>query len=147
LRDIGIRAAKGDYIVHFNADNLLYPHALETVAAEIYAPPRLVSPKGRAVDPTPADIVLMPIRMRGQVQFRGVNIRDPSRAHELCCILTASPPVLNNIDAMQLVMKRKLWLAEGCWHDKAADGDGRMYEAFCAKYPYRTCSDVLGEHR
>ena len=31
-RDMGIRAAKGDYIIHFNADNVLFPHALERLA-------------------------------------------------------------------------------------------------------------------
>src|SRR5687768_14120246 len=30
LRDIGIREARGEYILHFNADNILYPVALET---------------------------------------------------------------------------------------------------------------------
>src|ERR1043165_2007520 len=43
LRDRGIREAKGDYIVHFNADNVLYPHALELIAAEIRRPWRLTS--------------------------------------------------------------------------------------------------------
>src|SRR5437762_14065631 len=41
LRDRGIREAKGDYIVHFNADNVLYPHALELIAAEIRRPWRM----------------------------------------------------------------------------------------------------------
>jgi hypothetical protein len=54
--------------------------------------------------------------------------------------------VLNNIDCMQLVMKRQLWLNEGGWFDKTPDGDGRMYQEFCAKYGYRTCGEVLGEH-
>jgi hypothetical protein len=54
--------------------------------------------------------------------------------------------VYQNIDAMQLVMKRSLWLAEGGWHDKREDGDGRMYEAFAKKYGYRTVGPVLGEH-
>src|SRR5271170_6135257 len=34
LRDMGIREAKGDYILHFNADNTLMPNALEENAKE-----------------------------------------------------------------------------------------------------------------
>lgn len=32
LRDQGIREARGDCTVHFKADNILYPEALETIA-------------------------------------------------------------------------------------------------------------------
>src|SRR6188474_2394726 len=39
LRDIGMREARGEYIVLFNADNILYPNALETIAAEIRRAP------------------------------------------------------------------------------------------------------------
>src|SRR5688572_21127657 len=31
LRNLGIHHARGDYIVHFNPDNVLYPHALEVL--------------------------------------------------------------------------------------------------------------------
>src|SRR6516162_3176795 len=41
LRDRGIREAKGDYIVHFNSDNTLYPHALEEISKAIDRPPRM----------------------------------------------------------------------------------------------------------
>ena len=147
LRDMGIRRASGDYIVHFNADNILYPHALQVLADEINAPPRIVFANGRVADPTPADIVIMPIRMRGMVRFRGANYRDPKRPDELCSIFTGYPPVRFNIDCMQLVMKRSLWLAEGGWRDKSPESDGIMYQAFCGKYPYRVACDILGEHR
>src|SRR6476659_1981005 len=40
LRDRGIREAGGDYILHFNCDNILYPHALELIAGEIRRGPR-----------------------------------------------------------------------------------------------------------
>src|SRR5438105_3579170 len=41
LRDRGIREAKGEYVLHFNADNILYPHALAEIAKEIARPPRI----------------------------------------------------------------------------------------------------------
>ncbi len=63
LRDLGIHEATGDYIVHFNADNVLYPDALATIAAEIARPPRLKDQNGRILDTN--DIVIFPIRMFG----------------------------------------------------------------------------------
>ena len=65
---------------------------------------------------------------------------------EYTLTLTGNPPVLNNIDAMQLVMRRDLWLAEGGWYDKSQAGDGPMYERFAAKYSYRCVDQILGEH-
>ncbi len=148
LRDRGIREAMGDYIVHFNVDNLLYAPALAEVAAEIRRPPRLRDQDTGAVIDSD-DIIIFPIKMLGLqringtvVQFKGQSgVRAPFYE-----IMTGNPPVYQNIDAMQLVMKRSLWLAEGGWHDKREDGDGRMYEAFAKKYGYRTVGPVLGEH-
>jgi hypothetical protein len=53
---------------------------------------------------------------------------------------------VRNIDCMQLVMKRELWLAEGGWRDKSERGDGEMYQQFTQKYGYRQVGPVLGEH-
>jgi glycosyl transferase family 2 len=143
LRDRGIREATGEYIVHFNADNILYPNALEEIAREIDRPPRMFDPQGRAMDTN--DIVIFPIVMRGLQMFRNVIAMwrdDPS----VYTILTGIPPLLHYIDCMQLVMKRELWLREGGWYDKRDSGDGHMYQAFAGKYGYRTVGPVLGEH-
>jgi hypothetical protein len=143
LRDLGIRAARGDYIVHFNADNILYPEALQTIADEMRREPRLVDPAGNVVDTD--DIVIFPIRMWGLVKFRQHTLQFKQDV-DWYTILTGLPPVAQNIDCMQLVMKRELWLAEGGWSDKRDVGDGLMYERFCAKYGYRSVGPVLGEH-
>jgi len=60
-------------------------------------------------------------------------------------ILTGIPPVVQNIDCMQLVMKRQLWLTEGGWYDKRELGDAYMYQQFAQKYGYRLVGPVLGE--
>lgn len=145
LRDIGIREAKGDYIVHFNADNILYPEALEVISEEIDRPSRLFDPPAKAVDTN--DIIVFPVKMWGLVKFRDLTLqlRGPGST-EFYTILTGSPPVVQNIDAMQVVMKRELWLREGGWYDRRAIGDGMMYQKFLAKYGYRTVGPVLGEH-
>jgi hypothetical protein len=148
LRDLGIRQATGDYIVHFNADNILYPEALEEIARAIQRPPRLV------VRDTPLDtndIIIFPIRMWGFLEYRRHFVRFKSEdrykdAPDFYTIFTGLPPRAKNIDCMQLVMKRELWLAEGGWHDKRERGDGEMYEQFTRKYGYRQVGPVLGEH-
>src|SRR5688500_15040217 len=64
LRDIGIRAASGEYIVHLNADGVLYPEALATIDAEISRPPRLSDMQ--TGDPIDTDeIVIFPVKMFG----------------------------------------------------------------------------------
>ena len=143
LRDAGTKVAVGDYLLHFNADNLLYPNALAEIANEIGRAPRLSDPSGRVLDTN--DIIIFPIKMWNLVKFRSVT-RQFKGPPQFFTILTGIPPVLQYIDCMQLVMKRQLWLAEGGWHDKSEHGDGLMYQQFAAKYGYRTVGPVLGEH-
>jgi len=143
LRDIGIHHSTGDYILHFNADNILYPDALQEIADEIRREPRLLDAAGRVLDTN--EIVIFPIKMWTLVKFRHITWQrkgDP----EFYLIRTGTPPVVRYIDCMQLVMKRSLWLAEGGWYDKRELGDGHMYQSFANKYGYRTVGPVLGEH-
>jgi len=143
LRDAGIQAARGDYILHFNADNILYSNALQEIANEIKRAPRLVDQAGQVLDTS--DIIIFPIKMWNLIKFRNVTWQRKG-APEFFTILTGIPPVLQNIDCMQLVMRRDAWLAEGGWYDKRELGDGYMYQSFAAKYGYRTVGPILGEH-
>jgi hypothetical protein len=143
LRHAGILAATGDYILHFNADNILYPNALDELAAEIKRAPRLVQKTGQALDTN--DIVIFPIKMWNLIKFRDITWQRKG-APEFYTILTGIPPILQYIDCMQLVMKRNLWLAEGGWYDRRELGDGYMYQSFATRYGYRTVGPVLGEH-
>lgn len=143
LRDRGIREARGEYILHFNVDNYLYPNALDEIAKEIDREPRLYTPDNKVVDGN--DIVIYPILYRGwQVNSGVVYLRKDHP--ELFTIFTGVPPAPGNIDSMQLVMRRELWLAEGGYYDKSPNGDGIMYERFAKKYGYRTVGAPLGEH-
>ncbi|MGH7178638.1 MAG: glycosyltransferase [Tepidisphaeraceae bacterium] len=143
LRDQGIREATGDYIVHFNADNVLYPQALETIAAEIARPPRIFYETSKLPADT-NDIIIFPITMRGYQEFR--NMRVCIRDADFYILLTGIPPIRSHIDCLQLVMKRELWVKEGGWRVKIFDGDSIMYEAFCEKYGYRNVGPVLADH-
>lgn len=143
LRDRGIREASGDYILHFNADNVLFPDALEQIAAEIRRPPRLFDNRRQPLDTD--DIVIFPIRMWGLIKFREHTVQLKGRS-DFYFTLTGIPVTPGNVDCMQLVMKRSLWLEEGGWHDKREWSDGIMYQEFAAKYGYRVVGPVLGEH-
>jgi hypothetical protein len=143
LRDRGIREATGEYILHFNADNILYPHALAELAKEIARPPRLADENGKILDPN--DIIIFPVAMVGLQRVNG-RVMQFKGSPPFFTILTGNPPVVQNIDCMQLVMKRSLWLAEGGWADKRELSDGFQYQRFAAKYGYREVGPVLGEH-
>jgi hypothetical protein len=135
LRHMGIAHAKGDYVLHFNVDNVLYPNALEEIAKEIRRPPREVFGEFARLDEN--NIVIFPIKMFGLARV-WERFTSQTRGQDFYEILTGNPPQLMNIDTMQLVMRRDLWLKEGGWRDKSFNSDGIMYPEFCKKYGYRT---------
>lgn len=144
LRDRGIHEAKGEYIVHFNSDNILYPNALEEINKAIERPPRLfVAGTNQHVDTN--NIIVFGIIAHGLQRFGDQLVRFLKNP-EYSLLLSGNPPRLTYIDAMQLVMRRELWLAEGGWHDKRESSDGLLYQAFASKYGYRSVDLVLGEH-
>lgn len=143
LRDQGIRDATGDYILHFNADNLLYPSALEQLEMTMHEPHRVFNVYGQAID-NPA-LIIFPIVMHDHVQFLN-KFNFVGKGSGAKMIMTGNPPGLSHIDCMQLVMRRDLWLAEGGWSDKSRDSDSVLYPRFMKKYGYRTVGAVLGEH-
>ena len=152
LRHTGMHMATGAYIVHFNADNVLYPNALERIAQEIRRPPIAPIAPIPGVGRAPAEydrneIIVFPIKAFGLRRVFGWFTEQwPRGESNFCEIMTGNPPQFGNIDAMQLVMRRDLWIAEGGWSDKSKNGDGRMYPKFCEKYGYRTVGEILGEH-
>ena len=144
LRDLGLRRAKGEYILHFNADNLLYPNALEEISKAIDREPRIYDKKThRSRDPN--DIIVYAIWTHGMQRYGETLVRYGDHP-EYCLLLTGNPPRLHFIDAMQLIMRRELWIAEGGWFDRSVASDGHMYQMFAAKYGYRSVEMILGEH-
>ena len=127
LRDLGIREAKGEYIVHFNPDNILYPKALE------------------ALSNCERDILISPVVLEGTLRIGPYIQRTGEDKHR--CFLDGYPPIFHNIDCMQLVMKRSLWLSKGGWYNKEEQSDGKMYEEFCKEYHPEYCSEVIGVNR
>ena len=142
LRDAGIRMATGDYIVHFNPDNVLYPNALEVLDAASRQPvPPAPSPE-LAENP---DILIYSILMRG-MNYNGRGpiwrSRDPNKA----LLYTGMPPSYGLIDCMQLVARRSVWLEIGGWHDRSETSDAAIYSRLVGERGARYVVAVLGEH-
>lgn len=146
LRDIGIKKASGEYLLFFNADNILYPQALEEVDRvskdNIY---RKADMNGREWNSD--DIIIYPIYLKGQT-YNGHGVtRHKGKEDKIKCILTGYPAQTNFIDCMQLVMRRVKWDYYGGWYDKSFASDGKMYARFVYEnLGSRYCDEILGEH-
>ena len=170
LRDMGIKKATGEYIIHTNPDNVFYSHALEKLDEassdtrfnhfiktyyKYHINLEAIERSAKNLN----NILVYPIylmgtkcfgvhiiRMRTKYDKRdddGTSVWDEQFKH-LC---TGNPPVANNIDAMQLVMKRSMWLEHGGWYDRKENGDSVMYEKFItANQGAQYLTEVLGEH-
>lgn len=143
LRDRGIREASGDYIVHFNPDNVLYPNALEVLDRYSRTPVPPAPEPELAENPA---ILIFAIAMRG-MNFNGRwpvwrDRGDPSRA----LIFNGIPPVPGLIDCMQLVATRAVWLRVGGWYDRSERLDGTIYARMVRELGARYVPAVLGEH-
>ena len=116
-RDLGIKEAKGDYILHFNIDNTLYPHALQTISD--------------VIDKTKEDVVIYACTHEkfGVKYFSGV------------------PPVMGKVDLLQCVASKKAWDSIGGWHRYDHSADGFLFEEIISRYGYTHITEVLGENR
>lgn len=130
LRDMGMKRAKGEYIIHLNADNILYPDVLEKLADVIEA---------SGHEP----VYILELVMNGGKIQGGKMIRDGTKG--AVAILPGIPRV-GSIDAMQLVMRRELWKKYGYWYNKSISSDGTMYERFCKDHQPVFVKLLMGEH-
>ena len=150
LRDQGIYMANGAYIVHHNADNFLYPRALELIKDTIYLDlPDFVHESGQVYNNS--DLIVFPILMRGMTTY-GIRsghrkiVRKPEFDKKIGFVLNGFPPAMGTIDCMQVVMKTDLWIKEGGWKDKGISSDARLYKKFTRKYGVRNVMEVIAEH-
>lgn len=130
LRDQGMREAKGEYIIHVNADNILYPDVLDKLA-------NVIEKSGHE------PIYILELVMNGGRIQDGKMVRDGTK--NALAVLPGIPKV-GSIDAMQLVMKRDFWKAYGYWYDKSISSDGNMYERFCKDHKPVFVKLLMGEH-
>lgn len=116
-RDLGIKEAAGEYILHFNIDNILYPHALQTISDKI--------------DKTKAEVVIY------ACTHEKFDIK----------YFSGIPPVMGKVDLLQCVASKKAWNSIGGWHRYDHSADGFLFEDIIARYGYTHIPEVLGENR
>jgi len=139
-RDDGIKNSNGDYIIHFNPDNVLYPFALKNLY-ELSIKPEAPGP---AYTKRKSDILVFPIRMIG-VECDGKfhwRTFDPKSA----IVITGYPAIPQYLDAMQVVMSYATWHKIGYWYDKSKNSDGHIYSKAIREYGARYTHSILGEH-
>lgn len=148
LRDLGIKEAQGEWIIHLSIDNTMFEDALQNIlnAYEINKafmekfdyPPELKKA---------LDLIIAPVIMEGCIRAPyGMGVaRTKNPEHKL--ILAGVPPRLDNVDLFQFVVKRALWIKEGGWYDKRERGDGYMIEELTQKYGCTYCNNIIGIHR
>lgn len=142
LRDAGILEATGDYLVHFNPDNVLYPNALEILDAASRQPVPPAPTPELAENP---DILIFSVLMRG-MNYNGRGPIWRSRDTNRALIYTGIPPSHGLIDCMQLVARRSVWLEIGGWYDKSETSDAAIYSRLVAERGARYVMALLGEH-
>lgn len=143
LRDLGIKEATGEYILHFNPDNILFPDALEYVDYKID-----IKKNGFNIPP---EIVIGSLILEGVVcqsgidRVGGVLQRTFNKDH--LYILPGNPPVQDNVDCMQVIISKKLWLSIGGWYDKSERSDGLIYHKVCKDNFWVHTGRIIGVHR
>lgn len=125
-RDEMLRIAKGDWIIHFNIDNILYPQALEMISN------RIDQLKVSVKDPERFSVIFYikhwKIDRSGLAIFKGI------------------PPKLMKTDLLQMVISRKIWEEMGYWYNKKERSDGIIYEEIGKRYQWAVLPIVLGEN-
>lgn len=118
LRNFGMRIAEGEYILHFNIDNLLYPHCLERVNECLE--------KG--------------VRRKDLVIFTIIHHKNLER------VLTGNPVRFQHIDCLQAVVSKKAWESIGFWHRNEYEADGHLYLELASKYKPFYIDEILAEN-
>jgi hypothetical protein len=120
-RDLAMKLAYeknlGEYFIQFNIDNFFNNDALEIL--------------NNTINSSDKKVFIFPVfhhKYKGGVVLSGI------------------PPVLYNIDAMQLVAHRDIWKANNFWYNKRDISDGILYEDICKKNEYEHIPITLGEN-
>lgn len=153
LRDLGIREAEGEYIVHFNPDNILFPDALEGVIeiltfckkAKIHQNVNSVE-KVFGVYDNCYEVIVCPIILEGVIRFPNGSLTR-TRVPEHRVILDGFPTIHHNVDCMQVVASKRAWLSIGGWYDKSETSDGLLAQELHHKYKSLYSQRMIGIHR
>lgn len=136
-RQLGLQNARGEYVLHTNADNLYEPDAFAQIRDNLKR--------------SESEILITRLRMMGlnyaapKPGAPGRIWYDKPRDYTKSVVLSGNPPVYGNIDLMQLVASKRIWDRYG-WFSTVEQADGLIYTLLCKENGY-ACSDILiGRH-
>ena len=116
-RDLGIQEAAGNYILHFNIDNILYPHALQFISD--------------VIDQSGSEVVIF------ACEHQKFDIK----------YFSGIPPVMGKIDLIQCVVSKNAWEEIGGWHRYDHSADGFLFEEIIGNKGFVHIPEVLGVNR
>lgn len=116
-RDLGMNSCTGEYIINFNIDNILYPHALETIDEKLSS--------------TGAELLVFACK------HEKFDIK----------YFSGIPPVMGKVDMLQCVASRRAWDSIGGWYRFDHSADGFLFQEMVAQYGYVHVPEILGENR
>jgi glycosyltransferase involved in cell wall biosynthesis len=122
-RQFAIERATTDFVVFLDDDNVIFPNYLEVMAAALI------------VEPT-ADMAICRIIHMGPLP---PWLCPPPK------VLDGNPPVLQNIDSLQAVVRTRA-MKEHTWLDRGYMADGYTLQSLAAKYRHIHVSEILGVH-
>ena len=122
-RQLGIEKGCGDYFVFLDDDNVIFPNYLETLVKYLE-------------DNTDKSIAICKIIHMGPL---------PGRFGEPPKILDGKPPVLQNIDTLQVCVRAEVVKKLG-WLDKGYLADGYSIQNWAENYKYGFVDEILGVH-
>ena len=153
LRDLGIREAEGEYIIHFNPDNILFRDALKGIVevlafakeAKLH---KLTNDLERVfgVYDNCYELIVCPIILEGVIRYPNGGLTR-TRVPEHKVILDGFPTIHHNVDCMQVVASKNAWLSIGGWHDKSQNSDGLLAQQLHHKYKSLYSQRLIGIHR
>ena len=117
-RNYGLRVADGEYILHFNIDNFLYPHCLEKVNECLEK------------DNIRKEMVIFTI----------IHHKNDEQ------ILTGNPVRFRHIDCLQVIASRRAWESIGFWHRNEYEADGYLYVELSSRYKPFYIEETLAEN-
>jgi len=123
-RHIAIQMVKTDYIVFVDDDNIIFPDYLETMVKSLQDQPE-------------ASVGICRIIHMGPLPQR---LCPPPK------IIDGQPPVLQNVDTLQMIVRAEVMKKEGWEVDKGYMADGYTIEKLCGKYRTIFIGDILGVH-
>lgn len=121
LRQKGIELADTDYIVFLDDDNIIFPDYLEKMIHGVGS----------------YDIGICKILHMGPL---------PPRLCPPPIVLEGNPPVLQNIDTLQVIVKSDVMKREGWEVDKGYLADGYTIEKICKNNSFTYINHILGVH-